>query len=168
VTQPYADRAVPSSDHDIASTNQDKIIGLRANAFAAVVMLLIELGLGVGVNLYSNLPASDHGKGLLTAFGAAVTGGPVALTLHALLGTLLLITGIAAVVRATLARRTLLICIAILAFVAILVAWVTGTEFVGDMSNGKSLVMAVATALAILCYATLLFIAPTPRSSSRR
>jgi hypothetical protein len=159
---------VPSSDHDIASTNQDKIIGLRANAFAAVVMLLIELGLGVGVNLYSNLPASDHGKGLLTAFGAAVTGGPVALTLHALLGTLLLITGIAAVVRATLARRTLLICIAILAFVAILVAWVTGTEFVGDMSNGKSLVMAVATALAILCYATLLFIAPTPRSSSRR
>ena len=168
MTQPYADRIVPSSDHHIASTNENKILRLRTNSFAAVVMLVIELGLGVGVNLYSNLPASDHGKGLLTAFGAAVTGGPLALTLHALLGTLLLITGIAAVVRATLARRTLLIGVAILAFVAILVAWVTGTKFVGDMSAGTSLLMALATALAILCYATLLFIAPTPRSSSRR
>ena len=168
MTEPYADRAVPSSDDHSAAKNEDKIRGLRTNAFAAVVMLLIEFGLGVGVNLYSSLPASDHGKGLVTAFGAAVTGGPIALTLHALLGTLLLITGIAAVVRATLARRTLLICVAVLALVAILVAWVAGTEFVGDMSNGTSLVMALATALAILCYATILFTTATPWSSSRR
>lgn len=168
MTEPNADRAVPSSDHHIASKNDNKIMGLRTNAFAAVVMLLIELGLGVGVNLYSSLPASDNGKGLLTAFGAAVTEGPIALTLHALLGTLLLITGIAAVVRATLARQTLLLSVAVLAFVAILVAWIAGTEFVGDTSDGASLLMALATAFAILCYATLIFIAPTPRSSSTR
>lgn len=131
-------------------------MAFRTNAFAAVVMLLIEFCLGVGVNLYSNLPASDHGKGLLTAFGAAVTGGPIALTLHALLGTLLLITGNAAVVRAMLARRTLLICVAILSLVAILVARVAGTKFVGDMSAGTSLLMGLATAVAILGYATLL------------
>jgi hypothetical protein len=89
-----------------------------------------------------------------------VTGGPIALPLHALLGTLLLMTGIAAVVRATLARRGVLIGVAVLAFVAILVAWVAGTKFVGDMSDGASLLMALATAVAILCYASLLFIAP--------
>ena len=56
------------------------------------------------MNLYTTLPATDAGKNSLSAFGAAVTDGPVALTLHALLGTLLLITGISAVVRAALLR----------------------------------------------------------------
>lgn len=39
-----------------------RIRGLRANALAAVVMLLIQYCLGISVNLYSTLPASDHGK----------------------------------------------------------------------------------------------------------
>ncbi len=53
--------------------------GLRASAFAAVVMLIIEYCLGIWVNLYARLPASDHGKGVFAAFGGAVADGPVAL-----------------------------------------------------------------------------------------
>ena len=137
------------------------IAGLRANSFAATVMLLIEFGLGVGVDLYAGLPASDHGKGLVAAFGASVTGGPIVLTLHALLGTLLIVTGVSVVVRASLARQPTLVAIATIALSAILVAWVSGGRFVGDMGNGTSLAMALATGVALLCYATILFITPT-------
>jgi hypothetical protein len=155
---------VSSTDQEIAASRATRVNGLRTNSFAAVVMLLVELGLGLGINLYANLPASDHGKGLFVAFGRAVTGGPLVLTLHAVLGTLLLITGISAVVRATLARRTPLIALAGIALVAILAAWASGAQFVGDMDNGRSLTMGLATGLAILCYATILFIASTTRS----
>ena len=53
-----------------------RIMGLRANALAAVVMLLIQYCLGISVNLDSTLPASDHGKSLFGGFPAAVGNGP--------------------------------------------------------------------------------------------
>ncbi len=77
------------------------IRALRANALAGLVMLLIEYSLGISVNLYSTLPAADRGKALFGGLGAAVGNGPLLVALHALLGTLLVIAGIAAVVRAS-------------------------------------------------------------------
>jgi hypothetical protein len=62
-------------------------------------MLLIQYSLGISANLYSTLPASDHGKTLLAGFTSAVGDGPLLLSLHALLGTPLLITASAALVR---------------------------------------------------------------------
>lgn len=137
--------------------------GLRANSLAAIVMLVIELGLGVSVNLYSHLPAADHGQGLFAAFGAAVTSGPVTLALHALLGTLLLVAGISAVVRAALLRRAPVIAAASIGLASLLGAWLSGARFVGDMSNGASLGMAIAAGLALLSYAVVLFLAAPSR-----
>jgi hypothetical protein len=152
-----------------ALDNASKTGPLRANAFAAVVMLLIEFGLGMGVNLYANLPASDHGKGLVTAFGGAVTGGPIVLSLHALLGTLILVSGISVVVRAVRIHRTLLTVDATVGLVAILMAWLSGTRFVGQMSIGASLAMALATGVAMLCYVLILFLLPgTPAKEPRK
>lgn len=146
-----------STSADIARSG--KIRGLRINSFAAVVMLMFEFGLGIGVSLYASLPASGNGKGVLGAFLSAITDGPIALTLHALLGTLLIISAIAAVVRASFVRRTLLTIIAGAAFLAIVLAWLSGARFVGSGGNGASLVMAVATGFAVLCYATIVLIA---------
>ena len=145
-----------------APNQRTGIAGLRANSLAAMVMLVIEFALGVVVNLYTTLPATDAGKTLFSAFGAAVTDGPVALTLHALLGTLLLITGISAVVRAALLRGGVLITITGVALMAILLAWLSGTRFVGDSGTGESLIMALTTGVAIICYATILFAATEP------
>lgn len=134
------------------------VSGLRANSFAAVVMLLIEFGLGIWVNLYARLPASDHGKGVFVAFGGAVADGPVALALHALLGTLLVVTAISVVVRAALARQAASAAIGVVAFLAIVSAWLSGARFVGDTSSGASMSMAIATAVALLGYAMILFL----------
>lgn len=132
--------------------------GLRANSFAAVVMLLVQYGLGIWVNLYAEIPASDHGKGTFAAFGAAVADGPVALALHAVLGTLLLVTAAALIVRAFLARKTAATVLGAIAFVVIIAAWVSGARFVGGAAAGASFGMAVATGVALLCYVIILFV----------
>jgi hypothetical protein len=132
--------------------------GLRTNAFSAAVMLLIEYGLGIWVNLYAQIPASDHGKGTFAAFGAAVAEGPVALAVHAVLGTLLIVTAIALIVRAVLARKAAAILIGVIAFLAVLAAWLSGARFVGDAADGASFGMAIATGVALLSYVIILFL----------
>jgi hypothetical protein len=140
--------------------------GLRITAFAGLVMLLLEYGLGVWTNLYAPLPVSDHGEATFAAFGGAVAHGPVGLTLHALLGTLLIVTAVSVVVRAALARQTVSIVLACVSLVAVLAAWFSGTKFVSDTASGASFGMAVATGVALLGYATILFIA-IPTQSGR-
>jgi hypothetical protein len=133
------------------------LTGLRANTLAALVMLLIEYGLGIGANLYLTLPHGDRGKGLFPAFGAAVVHGPVVITLHALLGTLLLGAALGVLIRSLRASRPLLIALAGTALAAIVVAWLSGASFVGKITNGSSLAMALAAAVAILSYVLVLF-----------
>jgi hypothetical protein len=58
-----------------------------------------------------------------------------------------------------LAKR-LLLTFAIVALVAIVVAWLSGARFVGDAAIGASLAMAIATGVTILCYASILFVVP--------
>lgn len=143
-----------------------RVRGLRANALAGLVMLLVEYGLGMWTNVYAKLPAADQGKATLAAFGNAVTQGPVGLALHALLGTLLIVTAVSVVVRATLVRQSQLIVVGCVGLAAILAAWLSGATFVGNADNGASFAMALATGVAILAYATIVFIAvPTPERS---
>jgi hypothetical protein len=146
-----------------ASSMAGKVQGLRITTLAGLVMLLLEYGLGVWTNLYAQLPVSDHGKATFAAFGGAVAHGPVGLALHALLGTLLIVTAVSVVVRAALARQAAPIVIGCVALIAILAAWFSGAKFVSDGANGASFGMALATGVAILGYATILFIA-IPRS----
>jgi hypothetical protein len=127
-------------------------------------MLLVEFGLGIDVNLYATLSVSDHGKGILAALVAAVSKGPLALTLHALLGTLLLATGSTAVVRASLTRRPALIAAAVVGLLGLLTAWLSGAAFVGEIANGRSLAMALATAVALLSYTTIVLLSSPPAS----
>jgi len=144
-----------------------RLNALRANSLAATVMLVLEFGLGVGVNLYAKIPTADDGKSLLPAFGRAVSGGPIVLTLHALLGTLLLITGVAAVVRASLLRSSELVALASVALVALVVAWQSGARFVGNEANAASMAMAIATGVTILCYAVILFVVAPSATAER-
>jgi hypothetical protein len=136
--------------------------GLRINSFAAIVLLLAEFGLGVAVNLYVTLPPKVSGGSLSSAFRESVTGGPVVLALHAVLGTLLLLTGISALVRAVVLRQRWTIAVTAIAFLSIISAWLSGSKFVAGRDVATSLSMALATALTIACYAFILFALPKP------
>ena len=123
-----------------------------------LVMVLVEYGLGISANLYATLPAADKGKTLFAALGAAVGNGPVVVSLHALLGTLLLFTAVAVVVRSSRLGERRLIVISGGALLATLVAWLSGTSFIGNQKNSASLAMALAAGAAILCYALLVLL----------
>jgi hypothetical protein len=145
-------------------------VALRASTLAALVVLLLQYGLGIDANLYATLPASDHGKSIFPAFAAAITNGPDIVIAHAVFGTLLLIGAVTVLIRAVRTHLGPLIALAALALAAIVTAWLSGTRFVGTTSNGASLGMAIATGIAILAYILILFLVATPavRHEARR
>jgi hypothetical protein len=145
-----------------------RMTGLRANSFAAIVILLTEYGLGAWVNLYGHLPASDHGASIATGFARAVSKGPAGLSIHAVLGAILVISAVTAIVRAALIRRPVLVGATAIGLAAIVVAALSGASFVGDGSDGASMSMAVAAGIAIGAYALVLLLSAGAAGSARR
>lgn len=140
-----------------AAVSATRVRGLRANSLAALVILLIEYGLGMWVNFYGQLPASDHGASLATGFGRAVADGSVGLSIHAVLGAVLIISAVTAVVRSVLVRRPVLMGASLVGLAAVVAAALSGARFVGDGGNASSMSMAVAAGVAIGAYALVLF-----------
>jgi hypothetical protein len=131
---------------------------LRGASMGAAVMLVIQFGLGVGVNLYTTLPAAGSGG---RSIGDAFSSGAL-LALHAAFGLLLVITALSLLVRAIAARHRPVIVTSAIGLLAIIAAAGSGASFVNDSANGASLGMALATGVAMLCYLVSLFILGRP------
>ena len=129
---------------------------LRGQAFGALVMLIIQFAIGVVVNLYVKLPKADKGSGFFTAIGRAVSNGPASLAIHAILGLVILLAAISLLVRGILARQRVVIALSAVGLLAVLAAASSGAGFVGNAKASASLGMALATAVAMLCYGTCL------------
>jgi hypothetical protein len=130
---------------------------LRGSSFGALVMLIIQFSLGIWVNLYATIPASDKG-GLFNAIGKALSNGPASLASHAGFGLLILLAAIGAVARAIIARHALGIVLSVIGLLAVIGAALNGARFVADGGpSNASLAMALLTAVAMLCYAILVF-----------
>lgn len=139
MTSAQPDGAVASSTSRLAA--------LRGNCMGAAVLLIIQFGIGIGVNLYVTVPG--HKSFLSAVFG------PATLAAHAIVSIVLLGAAIGALLRAIRSRRAIVFTSAGLA--AILAAGITGSSFVSDGSNGASLGMALATAVAMFCYLAAIF-----------
>jgi len=135
-----------------------RVSGLRRASFAAFVMLVVQFALGIYVNLYVTLPSADHGHGL----GQAITNGPAGLTVHIVLGLLLILSALGFVVQAILARQPALIVAAVLGLLAMIGAAASGSSFTGSGRDSDSMAMAVLAAVGLLCYGTTLFLLPRP------
>ena len=135
---------------------------LRLQALVVSIALLCELVLGMVVNLDATIPAADRGAGIAPAIGRAVSHGPAALAVHAVLGLLLVVGSLAAAVRAIASRSTVLAIPAVLALLCMAGASVSGASFVGSQRAGASLAMAACTAVAMACYAIILFVLARP------
>jgi len=154
--------------------SSSRIRSLRATALAGLVMLVAEYGFGIWVNLYASVPRADHagmadGAAVAVVNGGlarAVANGPAMLSVHIVLGMVILLTAIFVLVRAVLVRRTLPIVLAAVGCAAVLVAAGGGTRFLGDGASGGSFVMALGAGLAILCYAVILFPMAAPADPS--
>ena len=129
--------------------------GLRRVCLAALIMLVVQYGLGIFLNLYVAVPASDAHAGLFTEIATA----PLALTVHALLGLALIGTAILLVARAVSVGDRLLAMLASAGLTAIGGAFGAGEIFVRNGMPGASLAMAVLTGVALLCYVGTLALA---------
>ena len=120
---------------------------LRGSSMGALVMLILQFALGIGVNLYI-----EPKKG---GFGEAFSNGPL-LAIHAVLGLLLIIAAIGQLVLAIRVKHAVIIGASVLGLVAIAAAASSGSSFLSDHAEGSSLGMGLATAVAMLCYAVCL------------
>ena len=129
--------------------------GLRRVCLAALIMLVAQYGLGIFLNLYVAVPASDAHAGI---FGEIATA-PLALTVHALLGLALIAAAILLVVRAVSVGDRLLAVLAAAGLTAIGGAFAAGEIFVRNGQSSASLAMAILTGVALLCYVGTLALA---------
>ena len=137
---------------------QPRQAGLRQANLAVLIVLIIQFALGMGVNLYVTLPAAGH-PGHASWFGNGAL-----LALHAALGMLLILGAIFVLVRAIMARNATLIVTSAAGLVAILLAAFFGSGFTDKLTDGYSIGMALAFAVALACYAIGLFAAPAGKA----
>jgi len=101
------------------------------------------------VNLYVTLPT---GKSF---WSKVFSDGAVAV--HAIVALLLIGAAASALARSIRARHRLLVLLTSAGLVAIIVAAASGVAFVRNGSNGASLSMALAAAVALFCYLAAIF-----------
>jgi hypothetical protein len=133
--------------------------GLRRVSVAALIMLVLQYGLGIVLNLYVEVPASDAHAGIIQEIATA----PLALTAHAILGVALVGTAILLVARAVGVRDRLLAVLATAGLTAIGGAFGAGEIFVRDGQDTASMAMAILTGMALLCYIGTLTLASAAR-----
>jgi hypothetical protein len=135
--------AAPPSTQKI----QSRQVRLRRASLAILIALIVQFALGIGVNLYVTLPAAGH-PGHSSWFGNGAL-----LALHAALGIFLVLAAIALLVRAIMARNVTLITTSAAGLAAIVLAFFFGATFTEKLTDGYSLGMAIAFAVALACYA---------------
>ena len=134
--------------HDNQTATSSRRLGaLRGNCMGAAVLLIVQFGLGIAVNLYVTLP--KHKPFFSTVFGSAL------LAAHVIVALVLLGAAISALVRAIRARRV--IVPTAIGLAAVLAAAIAGATFTGTQNTGASLAMALATAVAMVSYLAAIF-----------
>jgi ACR3 family arsenite efflux pump ArsB len=147
--------APPSTQKQKTESRQ---AGLRPANLAILIVLIVQFALGMGVNLYVTLPAAGH-PGHASWFGNGTL-----LALHAALGMFLILAAIFVLVRSIMARNADIIVTSAAGLVAILLAAFFGSGFTDKLTDGYSIGMALAFAVALVCYAIGLFAAPTGKA----
>ncbi len=140
------------TDPTTSATTPARLERIRMASFGALTMLFLQLVLGAAYSLYGTAPTAKKSVGLFSS--------PL-LAIHVILGILLLIAAAMLVFRVVQARAGgALLAMSVVGLVAVIGAAGAGSSFAQDGANGASLGMAIATAVAMLCYTVNLVILP--------
>jgi hypothetical protein len=122
--------------------------GVRRVSVATLIMLVVQYGLGIVLNMYVAVPASDAHAGLMQE----IASGPFTLTVHALLGLALIGAALVLLVRAVRLGDRVIAVLAAAGLTAIGGAFASGEIFVRNGQDTASLAMALLTGVALLSY----------------
>lgn len=134
-----------------ASTRRMGRAGLHWACVIVMVGLVVQLALGMILNLYVAIPAADARASYLRE----VENAPALLTAHALVGVLVLATAGLLLLRAVTLRDAAVITPVAFGLAALVGAFASGELFVKSSASGASLSMAILTGIALLCYICL-------------
>lgn len=122
---------------------------LRMASFGALTMLILQFVLGAAYNLYGTAPTASTSIGMFSS--------PL-LAIHVILGILIIVAAAFLVFRAVQAKAGPVLALCVVGLLAVLGAAGAGSAFTDKGAEGASLGMALATAIAMLCYAANLVI----------
>jgi hypothetical protein len=141
---------------------------LRRMTLGAVVLLIVQVAIGMVVNLYVRVPAHHPGAQASNYFSGsfhsvvwAVSHGALALAIHASLGLALVVLAIGVAVRALRIRPGAPSVCCVLAGLLIVGAGFNGASFVDYNQDANSLVMALLSLGALLCYVIGIYLLPS-------
>ena len=153
--------------------------GLRLQSFGAVVLICLQSGVGMFVNLFVAIPdnhagskPSDFFSGSTQSIGWAVAHGAVALVIHTELGLLLAVMVIGIVARALSIGRRALTTWVVLGALFTIGAGFNGASFLDYNKDVSSFVMTALALAALLCFMVVVYVpwetkASTPTEEPR-
>jgi len=118
-------------------------------SFGALTMVILQFVLGTAYSLWGTGPTSTQSVGMFSS--------PL-LAIHVVVGILLVIAAAFLVFRAAQAKSRAVLGSSVVALVAVLAAFGAGSSFTQNGDDGASFGMALAAAIAMLCYAANLVI----------
>ena len=133
---------------------------LRRGCLAVLVLLVVEYGLGMYVNLYVTVPRADRGGGL----GSAISAGPPVLSVHAVVGLALGLAAVGVLAQSIAARQWAVSALSVIGLAALAFASAAGAGFTSTGDAAESMAMSVMTGVALVAYAVGLY---TLRSAPR-
>jgi hypothetical protein len=132
---------------------------------AAILLVLVQAGIGMVVNLDVTIPAghpgahpSDYFSGSFRSLVWAIGHGAPALVVHASLGLALGLVVIAVAGHAVRLGRPAVGALSVLAGLLVIGAGFNGASFLDFNQNVSSLIMALLTLGALGCYAAALYL----------
>jgi len=143
----------------VSTAATPRLARLRRGSLAVLVLVVVEYGIGMYVNLYVTIPRADHGRSV----GSAIANGPTTLSIHVVIGLLLGLGAIGVLVQAVIARHPGAIASSAVGLFALAFASATGASFTSSGQPADSMGMSVLTGAGLLCYAANLYVLRPPR-----
>jgi hypothetical protein len=145
---------------------------MRLQALGAVVLICVESGFGIFVNLFVSIPTvhsgskpSNYFSGSSRSVAWAVQHGAIALVIHTILGLLLAIMVIGIIARAVSLGRRSITTWSVLGALLAIGAGFNGASFLDYHKNDSSFIMTVLALAALLCFAIVAYL-PSVKTSS--
>ncbi len=142
-----------------------EVAALRRMTLAAVVLILVQSGLGMAANLYAIVPThhsgahpADYFTGSAQSIGWATSHAAIVLVIHVILGFILVVMVFSTVVRIAKLKRRSLNAWTILGTLFVIGAGFNGASFLDFNNNLSSLLMALLAFASIICYVVVLFL----------
>src|ERR1700680_2665563 len=154
----------------------EQVAAYRRGSFAAILMLIAQFLLGMGVNLFVVIPKDHPGSnppeyfsGVVQSVAWALLHGHILLILHSGFGLVLVFAAVGTLVQAIRSRTRELIVTASVGAFGVIAAGFNGGSYLNYHEDFSSMIMATGFAVAMVAYATGLYlVSQTPIASASR